>query len=72
MSHAAIVRAHGVGRNLRKPRAMAQSKQIGPIRRPHVLRRREISTLSHRKAAAIPVIMPADDEHHQREDDLCR
>jgi hypothetical protein len=29
-------------------------------------------TLLTRKAAEIPVIMPADDEHHQREDDLCR
>jgi hypothetical protein len=29
-------------------------------------------TLLNRKAAGIPVIMPADDEHHRREEDLCR
>jgi hypothetical protein len=44
MSHAAIVRAHGVGRSLRNARAMPQSSQIASGRRvrpPAVLRRGE-------------------------------
>jgi len=72
MSHAAIVRAHGVGRSLLKPRrAMAQSKQIGRVRRAGVPVL-EVLTLSTAKMTAIPVIMPPDDEHDQREDPLCR